>query len=161
MNGGLEMPKFPEVAWFQALADAMGERQDYYRRLGFAEINLVLEMLDPPGGGPLRIGLHFEDYECTAVEAIDGDPFAAFGADCVVRGPYRVWAEMVDAILEHGHADPRHTLNSLVMLHTPLDVDGPDQYGVDKFFRYQGTLQAFFDEAGRLGRETIGAAVTP
>lgn len=152
------MSKFPELGWFEALAGAMAERPDYYRRLGFADVNLVLEMLDAPDGGTCRIGLRFEDYDCTEVVAIEGDPFAEFGADCVVRGPYRVWEEMVKAIQEHGRADPRHTLNSLVMLHTPLDVVGPDQYGVDKFYRYQGTLQAFFDEAGRIGRQ---AAAVP
>lgn len=152
-------PTFPDVAWFQALADSMATQEERYTRLGFADVAVALRMIGCPDGRDRQIGLRFFDYECSQAAEIEGDPFATFGADCVVTGPYEVWSEMVGNIVTNGVADARHTLNSLVMLHAPLEVDGPDQYGVDKFYRYQATIQGFFDEAGRLGLDVPAATV--
>jgi len=142
------LPTFPDVAWFQALADAMANHEDDYAQLGFADIAVAFRITGCPDGRDRQIGVRFVEDECSEVAEIEDDPFATFGADCMVTGPYEVWAEMVDNIVTNGAADARHTLNSLVMLRTPLEVDGPDQYGVDKFYRYQATIQRFFDEAG-------------
>jgi hypothetical protein len=61
------------------------------------------------------------------------------------------WREMVENIRRHGHADLTHTLNYLTLPDWPLhlvpvdDIEG--QLDVDRFYRYNETLQEFFDEA--------------
>ena len=55
---------------------------------------------------------------------------------------------MFDDIAEHGHATGRQTINSLTLLGDDIVVQGSDPLGVDKFFRFNQTVQAFVDGAG-------------
>jgi hypothetical protein len=40
-------------------------------------------------------------------------------------------------------------LNTLTLADWPMQVSAANQLDVDRFYRYQQTLQEFFDEAGR------------
>jgi hypothetical protein len=61
---------------------------------------------------------------------------------------------MIENIRAHGRADLTHTLNYLTLPDWPLRIVPLDhaagQLDADRFYRYIESLQAFFDEAGRL-----------
>ena len=72
-------------------------------------------------------------------------------ADCWLEGPFDAWQAMVDDIVEHGRATGRHTLNSLTLVGESIRLRGSDVMGIDKFSRFNQSLQEYFD----------GAAATP
>jgi hypothetical protein len=57
---------------------------------------------------------------------------------------------MFDDILEHGTASGRLTINSLALLATDIRLRGDDPMGVDKFSRFNQTLQEYLDGAARI-----------
>lgn len=139
------MNEFPPNGWFECLAASVHEDPEAFERLGFAELRLVIEVVD--GDDVRRFGLVLDGYDVDyAGEIADVD---AFGADATVSGPIDAWSEMAANIEMHGGADNEHTLNRLTMAGVPLIVDGPDPMGRDKFFRYAETLQALFDGTAR------------
>jgi hypothetical protein len=80
------------------------------------------------------------------IERIEEAPASHF----VIEGPLAVWREMIENIHRHRAADLEHTLNYLTLPDDPLRVGGPDQLETDAFYRYNQTLQRFFDAAARL-----------
>jgi len=69
----------------------------------------------------------------------------------ILEGDYAAWKEMIESIRTHGSADLTHTLNYLTLPDWPLRLvavnEEEGQLDVDRFYRYQESLQAFFDEA--------------
>jgi hypothetical protein len=57
---------------------------------------------------------------------------------------------MFDDITTNGRATGRRTINSLTLVGDRIDVRGDDPMGVDKFFRFNQTIQQFFDGAAQL-----------
>jgi hypothetical protein len=68
----------------------------------------------------------------------------------VIEGPLAAWREMIENVRRHGAADLEHTLNYLTLPDVPMRVSGPDQLETDAFYRYNQTLQRFFDGAARV-----------
>ena len=134
---------FPSVEWLQALADLANEDEDF-QRIGRLDAVVGLRI------GDASYRLTFEVLTCTDVrEASDED---LGEADFVINMPAELWQEMIDDIRANGRATGDHTLNSL-----DLSMDDPihsneqgDGYRADKFFRYNPSLQRFFDNAARL-----------
>jgi len=137
------------VEWFRALQRQMNATPEKYRRIGASDVRMVVRVVG--GNGPATdraVGLVFGDYGCAEVcEVADA---RTFDPDFTIEGPCDAWTEMVENIRQHGGADARHTLNTLVLMHHPLRVTGDDQSRVDLFARYNYTLQEFFNEAGAL-----------
>jgi hypothetical protein len=74
-------------------------------------------------------------------------------ADFSLDGPLVKWQEMFDDIVANGAASGRQTINSLALLATgPGDIRlrGDDPMGVDKFSRFNQTLQEYLDGAARV-----------
>jgi hypothetical protein len=72
--------------------------------------------------------------------------------DFVLEMSAEQWQEMLENIKQHGGADLRHTLNTLD-LRTPGGIASNatgDQYRADFFFRYNESLQYFFDLSAQL-----------
>ncbi|HSD11359.1 MAG TPA: hypothetical protein VLF14_10255 [Candidatus Binatia bacterium] len=65
----------------------------------------------------------------------------------MLEGSVATWREMIEAIERNGKADLPHTLNTLTLADVPMRVSAANQLDVDRFYRYQETLQEFFDEA--------------
>ncbi len=59
---------------------------------------------------------------------------------------------MVDEIRRGGRPEPRHTLSSLTLLGEELWLESSDQLREDKFYRFNQTLQEFFNLASKLER---------
>ncbi|MCZ7526166.1 MAG: SCP2 sterol-binding domain-containing protein [Acidimicrobiia bacterium] len=131
---------FPSTAWFRALAEAVAADEPRYRRLGYVDLTLGVRV------GDAGFRLVFEDFGCSAVEEWDGGA----PVDCVVSASAEDWQELVGHIQGRGSADPRHTLNSLVLAGDRFTLAGDEQLGVDAFYRFNATLQAFVEEAAKV-----------
>ena len=129
--------EFPSAPWFRALAEAASANESRYRRLGFMEITLGVKV------GEKGYRITFEDFGCAGVEDWDG----SVPVDCVVSADSADWRELIEHIQERGSADPEHTLNSLVLAGDRFALSGDEQLGIDRFYRFNASLQAFIEEA--------------
>ena len=134
---------FPSVEWLQALADLANE-DEAFRKIGRLDAVVGLRI------GDSAYRLTFEVLTCTDVgEASDVE---LREADFVIDMPLEMWQAMVDDIRANGHATGDHTLNSLdLSMEEPIHSNEQgDGYRADKFFRYNPSLQRFFDNVARL-----------
>jgi hypothetical protein len=137
---------FPSTAWFERLAERMRAEESACRRLGAIDCTMVVKV--DLGGG--RSSLHevaFEGFGVKSIrelERIEQAPASHF----VIEGPLEAWREMIESVRARGAADLEHTLNTLTLPDVPMRVAGPDQLETDAFYRYNQTLQRFFDGAG-------------
>jgi len=82
-----------------------------------------------------------------------GRDLVSFALFFMVEGPLGAWREMLENIRQHHIPDREHTLNYLTLPDDPMRVSGPDQLETDAFYRYNETLQRFFN--GSASVETI------
>ena len=140
---------FPSLGWFRALADRMAAQPEKYRRLGAMDLTLVPRITFHDGRAELY-SLAFESHRCRAVERPESTAAIRGRHPVVLEGAYAAWREMVENIRRNGRADLTHTLNYLTLPDWPfrlLPVDeGEGQLDVDRFYRYNESLQEFFDE---------------
>lgn len=130
------------VEFFERLADTMNSQPERYDALGDVDIDLAVEIRTAEAE-PFRVVLAFHGITCE-VRADGSTP-----ADCVLSGDTAAWRAMFDDIAEHGHATGKWTLNSLTLMGDAMTVDGDDPLGVDRFFRFNQTLQQFFEGSAR------------
>jgi hypothetical protein len=142
--------QFPSKAWFSELQEKAAARPDRYRRLGFTEATVGVKIDAVNGGKPKGYVLDFHGYGCRSVKE-SAKPEAE--ADFVLAGPYGAWKEMIENIRANGEADLSHTLNVLSMPGVPLKLQADDQLKADLFFRFNGTLQEFFNGAADVETE--------
>ena len=136
---------FPSVPWFDAVRRIFNADESY-RGAGGGRCDCV---------AGLRIGdaafvLAFEGLECARAAQVE--EAALEDVDFYLEMPADKWREMIANIAEHGAADLRHTLNTLdLALDEGLAKSRHgDQYREDLFFRYNQTLQFFFDASARV-----------
>jgi hypothetical protein len=134
---------FPSVQWFERLAARMRDDEPAYRELGAADCALVVQVDRPEGPADLY-EVVFAGFGVASVRRLTSLAHAA-PSHFVLEGPFDAWREMIENIRAHGRPDLEHTLNSLTLPDVPLRVSGPDQLEVDTFYRYNATLQRFFD----------------
>ena len=139
------MAAFPSEGWFDEVRRVFNG-DEAYRGAGGGYCNCV---------AGLKIAervfvLTFEGVECSG--AVEADDAALDDVDFYLDMTADDWREMVANIGANGGADLHHTLNTL-----DLDrVDGMatsrhgDQVREDLFFRYNQTLQFFFDASARV-----------
>jgi hypothetical protein len=145
-----ESVAFPSVDWFVALAAEMSEQTDAFRQFGPIDCSMVVKV-DWPGGSEL-IEVSFESFEVKSIRRLvrldraTPDHF-------VIEAPLPAWREMIENIRENGVPDLQHTLNYLTFPDDPMQVSGPDQLQIDTFYRYNQSLQQFFNGASSV--ETV------
>jgi hypothetical protein len=152
------MMQFPSSEWFVTLKQRMERDPDRYRRLGTVDVVLVTKI--DTGGGSELYEIGFRGYRCTEVRRLRSLAEAAPGA-VVLAGSLATWREMIEAIERNGKADLPHTLNTLTLADVPMRVTAANQLDVDRFYRYQETLQEFFDEAAGFRTDFPAEAVVP
>lgn len=129
-------------SWFEAMQHDARNRPEIYRRLGFADLRLIIEETDGPQQRR-RFGLVLDGYDVLYVGELDD--VEAFRAEATVTGARDTWDDMVANVAANGGADGAHTLNALSIAEAPLQVVSGDPVGRDKFYRYAETLQTLFD----------------
>jgi len=131
------------VAFFDALAAEMNAHPERYELLGAADMVAEVVMTRPEG--EFRVRLAFEGLGCGGVTEVEGGG----GPDCDFRlvGPLAAWQAMFADIAANGRATGRYTINSLALLGTEIACVGDDPMGLDKFSRFNQSLQEFFDGA--------------
>ncbi len=140
---------FPSLDFFRALGERMNREEAKYRAIGIMDLALGVRI---KADGALHEDklylLTFDGYGCEGAE--EPARGAALDPDFTIEGPYRAWKEMFQNIQRNGKADTHHTLNHLTMLDDPLEAVSPDQYRLDKLYRYNYSLQVFLEEAAAL-----------
>jgi hypothetical protein len=132
--------------FFADLADEMNAHPESLRVIGDADMDVALVMRKPSGDFAVRV--RFEALRCEAVEEVAATD--AHLAEFYLDGAYDAWKTMFDDILANGSASGRLTINSLALLGTDIRLRGDDPMGVDKFSRFNQTLQEYLDGAARL-----------
>jgi hypothetical protein len=143
--------KIDSTAFFAALADEMNAHPEQFKVLGECDMSAALVMRKPDGDFAVRVA--FEGLACAGVTPIAAAD-AGTAADYYLDGPISAWQVMFDYILANGAASGRLTINSLALLGTDIRLRGDDPMGVDKFSRFNQTLQEYLDGAAR----TVAAA---
>lgn len=138
-------PVIDNVAFFGRLADRMNAHPERFSALGEADMVVAVVIVRP--GRPLRVRLTFAGVNCT--EVAETDAAGAAAADYRLEGTLRSWTEMFDDIERHGHATGLFTINSLVLMGDRITCRGDDPMGLDKFSRFNQTLQEFLDGAAQ------------
>ncbi len=143
--------KFPSSEWFRSLQERAAAKPDRFKKLGFtdAAVGIKIEAGDGLGEDEGYV-LAFEGYGCRRVDEVSRPEDAA---DLVIEGTYSTWKEMIENIRAHGEADLQHTLNFLSIRGDPLNVVAQDQLKADLFYRYNQTLQEFFNGAAEVETE--------
>ena len=134
------------LMFFEALADEMNAHPETFKVLGEADMVGSLVMRSATGDFAVRIC--FRELRCEGVTKVDATEAAV--ADFYLDGPIDAWRAMFDDIVEHGEASGRQTINSLALLGTDIRLRGVDPMGVDKFSRFNQTLQEYLDGAARI-----------
>ena len=130
---------------FTALAAEMNAHPDRYRPLGEADMDAVIVMRDEPRPS-FAVRLVFEEIRCEHVVQAEPDE------PCEYRlvGPLSAWRAMFDDIVANGRATGLQTINSLALLGNDIALGGSDPMGLDKFSRFNQTLQEVFDGASKV-----------
>lgn len=93
--------------------------------------------------------LTFRAFRCEDIQAGTDDDLE--DVDFYLDMPPAQWQEMLETIKAHGGADLSHTLNTLDLRTKggiAVNATG-DQFRADLFFRYNQSLQHFFDRSAR------------
>jgi hypothetical protein len=143
------MVTFPSVEWFEALGERVAADKDEFRRLGYFDAEVGIK-IDANGGGTKGYVIEFENYGVKRVRPA-ADPEKV--ADFTIEGSLDAWSDMVRNIREHGEPDLDHTLNRLTMAGVPLKVVAEDQLKTDVFYRFNQSIQAYFNEAAGVPTE--------
>lgn len=141
-----------DVRFFDPLATEMNAHPERYEVLGDLDVVLGV-VITRPTGEPFRARLTFEGIRCTDVSEMGaGDERTT---DCWLEGPLDAWTDMVTDIRRNGRATGRHTVNSLTLMGDAIRLRGVDVMGVDKFSRFNQSLQEFFDGAARVPAQRV------
>jgi hypothetical protein len=115
-----------------------------YRELGSIDCTMVVKV-DAPRG-PELYEIVFEGVAVRSVRRLARLADAA-PEHFVLEASLATWREMIDNIRANAGPDLTHTLNYLTFPDDPMCVSGPNQLEVDAFYRYNQSLQRFFNGA--------------
>ena len=138
---------FPSLAFFQTLQSAMRQEEARFRRLGFID-TIFGVYITTPHGHAWRYELAFEVFDCRDVTEVQS--FDLTTIDFVITGDLAAWTEMLQNIQQHHGADVTHSLNTLTHFGERMQIEYEDPDNRDKFFRFQESIQEFFDLASPL-----------
>jgi hypothetical protein len=135
---------FPSLTFFQTLQTLMRQEEARFRRLGFVDTTFGIHITNA-GGQEWRYLLAFEVFDCREVTEVRD--FDLTTIDFVIKGDLTAWVEMLKNIHQHQGADVTHSLNTLTHFGERLQILYDDPDNRDKFFRFQESIQEFFDLA--------------
>jgi hypothetical protein len=137
------MPVFPSAEWLQAVAD-LAMQDDTYRKYGRVDALVGIKV------GERMFRLTFDVFEVRDIREIGFDDLRDL--DFYLEMPPEQWRAMIESIKEHDGAGLDATLNTLDLKQPDglaINAMG-DGYRQDKFFRFNESLQRFFDLSARI-----------
>ena len=136
---------FPSIEWFEQLANLMNTNRARQEQLGYVDCVAVFAVGDDSNGEtPRHFQVRFEEFEAVGVNEISSDEVAS--ADFSLVASNSIWSEMIRSIAEgDGQPDLDHSLNRLSHMGTPMKLNASDPLKADLYFRYNQSLQEFFD----------------
>lgn len=142
------MPTFDvtSAALYEDLARHMNHQSEHFRLLGDADMTVVFTVKAP--AKTVHVQLVFNELTCDGVALVGVDE--SHLCDFRLEGGIDAWNEMFDDIAANGSASGPLTINSLALRGDRISIEGDDPMGLDKFSRFNQTLQDFLDGAGRL-----------
>ncbi len=132
---------FPSVEWFEALKSLVNG-DTTYRQFGTVDAVMGVKLDDS-----VYI-ISFEAFQCTGVRL--GDDYDLINTDFFLEMSPDAWRAMLESIKSNGGAEASQTLVSLDMLNEISNNATGDQLRADMFFRYNQSLQHFFDLSANL-----------
>ena len=132
------MPAFPSTEWLQAVA-TIAQQDPGYRKFGRVDVLAGIKV------GDRAFRLTFDVFDIRDVKEVPVSELSE--VDFYLDMPPEQWRAMIESIRAEGHAGLEYTLNTLDLklpngLHQNTADDG---YRADKFFRFNESLQRFFD----------------
>ena len=143
------MPKFPSVEWFETIKDLVNN-DEAFKRLGTVDATVGVKV------GDKLFQITFEAFECTGVSEIQERELRDL--DFWLEQSPEEWQEMLENIKEHGSADLQYTLNTIDLTRPEGFARSHDGYRRDAFYRFNQSLQHFFDSSAQIQTEfAVGA----
>jgi hypothetical protein len=143
------MPTFPSIEWFNAVREIVN-KDDAFRRLGTVDSRVGVKV------GDQIYELTFEAFECTAVREVQEADLRDL--DFWLEQSPEQWREMLENIKQHGSADLQHTLNTIDLSMQEGFARSFDGYRRDAFYRFNQSLQHFFDSSSKIDTKfAVGA----
>jgi hypothetical protein len=132
------MPVFPSVEWLTTVAD-LAMADDRYRRYGRVDALVGIKV------GDEMYRMTFDVFEIRDIRQISFDDLRDL--DFYLEMEPERWRAMLESIKENNGAGLDYTLNTLdLKLPDGLAINAMgDGYRMDKFFRFNESLQRFFD----------------
>jgi len=141
----MEEQIFPSQEWFQQLAARMQAQEDEYRRLGPMDCTMIVRV-SSPGTVDQNFEVVFEALCVKSIREVE-DLADISPQHFVIEASLSIWREMIENIRAHQGPDLQHTLNYLTFPDDPMQINGPDQLETDNFYRYNRSIQKFFNGA--------------
>lgn len=148
--------RFPSLEWFRRLADRMNADRARHEKLGYIDCVAQFTVTDgASAGGPWSVQVTFEEF--AAVDVREAGPRDGDHADFVLGASLGTWRAMIDSIAAgRGRPDLEQTLNYLSHMGSPIAVLSPDPLRRDLYFRYNQSLQEFFNASASFRTEFTG-----
>lgn len=132
---------FPSLAWFEELRRLVND-DPAYRQIGTVDATMGVKI------GDEVFVVAFEAFECASVRS--GTEYDLINVDFFIEMGADAWKSMLEDIKANGGAGAGQTLVSLDMLNEISTNATGDQLRADMFFRYNQSLQHFFDLSANL-----------
>lgn len=143
------MPTFPSVEWFDAIRQLVNN-DDSFRRLGTVDARVGVKV------GDKLYELTFEAFECTGAKEITENDLRDL--DFWLEQSPEEWREMLESIKQHGSADLKYTLNTIDLSRPDGFAKSYDGYKRDAFYRFNQSLQQFFDASAKIDTKFAAGA---
>ena len=143
------MPTFPSVEWFEAIRQLVNN-DEAFRRLGTIDARVGAKV------GDKLYELTFEAFECTGVKEIGEHDLRDL--DFWLEQSPDEWREMLENIKGHGSADLKFTLNTIDLTRPEGFARSFDGYRRDAFYRFNQSLQHFFDSSAKIDTKFAAGA---
>ena len=135
------MPTFPSVQWFEAVRELVNN-DAAFRQLGTIDARVGVKV------GDQLFEITFEAFECTAVQEIAESMLPEL--DFLLEQSPEEWKDLIENTKEHGGADLKHTLNTIDLTRPEGFALSHDGYRRDTFYRFNQSLQHFFDTSSKI-----------
>ncbi len=137
------MPVFPSVEWLQAVAD-LAMQDERYRKYGRVDALVGVK------SGEHMFRLTFDVFDITDIREIAFDDLRDL--DFYLEMEPERWQAMIESTKQNNGAGLEYTLNTLdLKLPDGLAINAVgDGYRMDKFFRFNESLQRFFDLSAQI-----------